>query len=107
VGFDHKLSLEPAELAGMIRDIRLIEKAWGTGQKAVSEQEMVTRRKYHVSIVAAREIGEGEVIRLDMLTLKNPGTGLPARRMNEVIGKKAAFKIPADTLLSPEMLASE
>ena len=104
VGFDHKLSLQPDELLSMVRDIRTVEKAMGTGEKAVSEMEMITRRKYHVSIVAVRDIRPGQTITDSMLTLKNPGTGFPARLLNEVIGKRAKVFIPADTLLDSEML---
>ena len=107
VGFDHKLSLEPDELFQMVRDVRAIEKAIGTGEKAVSETEMITRRKYHVSIVATADIQPGQTITASLLTLKNPGTGLPARRINEVIGKKAQTFIPADSLLDFEMLEKE
>ena len=104
VGFDHKLSLEPGELRRMIGAIRLIEQTIGAGDKAVSETEMVTRRKYHVSIVAAGDIPAGSVITERMLTLKNPGTGLPARRMGEIVGRRAKTPIAADTLLDWEML---
>jgi len=104
VGFDHKLSLEPDELFRMIREIRAIEKAMGPAEKVVSETEMITRRKYHVSIVSRTDIHPGQMITESMLTLKNPGTGLPARRIDEVVGKRAKVFIPADTLLDFEML---
>jgi len=104
IGFDHKLSLEPDELFGMVRDIRAVERAMGTGEKTVSETEMITRRKYHVSIVAMRDIRPGQTITKSMLSLKNPGTGLPARCLDDVIGKKARVFIPADALLDFESL---
>ena len=103
VGFDHKLSLEPAGLFNMIRDIREIEKTMGESAKTVSENEMVTRNKYHVSIVSAEDIQAGQTIAESLLTLKNPGTGLPYKRMNEVIGKVAKEFISADTLIDLDM----
>jgi sialic acid synthase SpsE len=39
-----------------------------------------------------------------MLTLKNPGTGLAARHMSEVVGRKAKVLIPADTLIDLTMV---
>ncbi len=104
VGFDHKISLELDELLHMVRDIRAINKMMGTSVKAVSETEMVTRHKYHVSIVALMDIKPGQTVTQSSLTLKNPGTGIPARRIDEVIGKNAKVFIPADTLLDFEML---
>jgi sialic acid synthase SpsE len=103
IGFDHKLSLEPAELFSMIRDIRTIEKTMGVDEKNVSETERVTRNKYHVSLVAAVDIHGGQEITESVLTLKNPGTGIPYKRINEVIGKVARDLIPVDTLIDFSM----
>ena len=44
-GSDHGISLEPQELAGMVRDIRLVEKAMGDGIKRVYESERATLAK--------------------------------------------------------------
>jgi sialic acid synthase SpsE len=104
VGFDHRLSLESDELTEMIRSIRTVEAATRPAAKSISETEMITRRKYQASIVAARDIGAGETVSEAMLSLKNPGTGLPARRMPEVAGRRAKVFIPADTLLDLQML---
>jgi sialic acid synthase SpsE len=103
-GFDHKLSLEPDELRQMIGDIRVVEQTLGTGDKAVSETEMTTRRKYHVSLVAVGDIPAGSIITRAMLTLKNPGTGLPHRRLADVVGRRAKRLIPGDTLLELGMV---
>ena len=104
-GFDHKLSLEPAEFRAMIAEIRAVEQTLGTGEKFVSEVESTTRLKYHVSIVTATDIAAGAVIERRMLTLKNPGTGLPASDIESVVGRRASVFIPSDTLLSREMLS--
>jgi len=39
-----------------------------------------------------------------MLTLKRPGGGIAPECLDQVIGRRAAVDIPADTLLSWEML---
>lgn len=103
-GFDHRLSLEPHQFAAMVQALREIEHALGTGEKMISDTELVTRRKYHVSIVAAVPIAAGTVVTLDMLTLKNPGTGLPASRVPSLCGRRARRAIEADALLTEEML---
>ncbi len=102
-GFDHKISLDPEDLKNMIRDIRLVEKSLGTGLKEVKEKEWITRRKYHVSMVSAKEIPAGAKLDESMVTYKNPGTGIPVREAHEVIGKKSRQAIPADTLLEKGM----
>jgi sialic acid synthase SpsE len=103
-GFDHKLSLEPADFFNMIRDIRSIEKTIGVDEKSVSDRELVTRKKYHVSLVAAEDIQLGQKITEAMLTLKNPGTGIPYNQIDKVIGKKTKELIKADTLIEVDMI---
>lgn len=44
-GSDQKASLEPDELFTLVRDIRLIEQAIGTGEKILSEAELETKKK--------------------------------------------------------------
>lgn len=103
VGFDHKMSLEPDELIAMVRDIRNVPKIIGTGEKRVSETEWITRRKYHVSATSATDIAKGAELVEVMVTYRNPGTGIPAKLVHELIGKRAVCDIPADTLLSANM----
>lgn len=102
-GFDHKLSLDPVMLKDMVDDIRKAEQAMGTGEKRVSEREQITRDKYHVSIVSAVDIRAGEELKEAMVTFKNPGTGLPPSRLQEILNKKATQNIEEDVLLKPEM----
>lgn len=102
-GFDHKMSLEPDELIAMVRDIRAVKDIVGSGQKAVSETEWITRRKYHVSMASAAEIGAGITLTEAMVTYRNPGTGIPYKDAHTVIGKRAKRIIPADELLSADM----
>ncbi len=103
-GFDHKFALDMAGLAQFVREVRQAEAAMGTTDKSVSEEEWVTRRKYHCSVVSRRPIRKGEVLDRSMLTVKNPGTGIPARKIDEVAGRRALADIPADVLIIQEML---
>jgi len=103
VGFDHKMSLEPDELIAMVRDIRNVPKIIGTGEKKVSETEWVTRRKYHVSAASSVIINKGDELTEAMVTYRNPGTGIPAKLIHTLIGKRAVSDIPPDTLLSADM----
>lgn len=98
-GFDHKLSLNPEELTSMIDEIRTIEKCFGTGKKFISDTEQITRDKYHVSMVSIRAINKGEVITKNMITYKNPGTGLQPKDAAKVLGKTALEDIPCDDLI--------
>lgn len=88
-GPDHKASLEPDELAAMVRAIRNVEAALGTGKKQVSASEGKNRPIARKSIVAARPIKAGEVLDETNLTTKRPGDGISPMRWHEVIGTVA------------------
>ncbi len=105
IGFDHKMSLDPTEFISMVRDIRQVEQTFGTGKKSISETEWITRRKYHVSMVSAVNIDVGQTLTEDMITYRNPGTGIPCKKAHTVLGKKAINKIEIDELLSEDMFA--
>ncbi|MDI6710306.1 MAG: N-acetylneuraminate synthase [Thermoanaerobacterales bacterium] len=103
-GPDHKASLEPGELTAMVRAIRHVEAALGDGFKRATPAERDTIRAARRSLVAARHIVAGELITADNLTLKRPGTGIPPAMWDIVIGRRARVDIPADTVLTWEMV---
>ncbi len=88
-GPDHKASLEPGELKEMVRAIRNIEIAFGDGRKIPSESEKKNIQIVRKSIVAARDIKQGEVFTIENLTTKRPGSGISPMRWNEVLGMNA------------------
>ncbi len=53
---------------------------------------------------AAVDIAAGAKLSSDMLTLKRPGTGIPAIELEGLIGLRAATDIPGDTVLSWKMV---
>ncbi len=88
-GPDHKASLEPKELAAMVSSIRNIEEALGSPNKTASNSERENIAIARKSIVAAMNIKKGEILTVDNLTTKRPGTGISPMRWNEVLGSKA------------------
>ena len=88
-GPDHKASLEPTELAAMVRAVREVELSLGTGKKAVAEAERGNIAVARRSIVARRHIAKGQAITADDLTVKRPGTGLSPMLWDSVIGSTA------------------
>lgn len=98
-GPDHKASLEPQELKAMVSAIRNIEQALGDGEKHVSESERKNMPIARKSIVAARDIKQGELLTEDNLTTKRPGSGISPMRWEEVIGTKAIRDFKTDELI--------
>ncbi|MCK1475445.1 N-acetylneuraminate synthase [Bradyrhizobium sp. 197] len=74
-GPDHAASLEPGDLKRMVSAIRRIEQARGDGIKAPRNSEIKNIDIARKSIVAARALKTGEVLRPEDLTCKRPGSG--------------------------------
>lgn len=98
-GPDHKASLEPDELQAMVRAIRNIEGALGSGEKVPSESEKRNISIVRKSIVAKCDIDAGEVFTEDNLTTKRPGTGISPMLWEQVIGCKAKRKFKVDEII--------
>lgn len=88
-GPDHKASLEPDELNDMVRAIRNIEKALGSGEKKPSASEKKNLAIARKSIVAAKRIEKGEKFTEENLTVKRPGDGISPMLWKDVVGKVA------------------
>ena len=89
-GPDHKASLTPESLKEMVKAVRNIEKAFGNGIKTPSRSEQKNIKIVRKSIVASKDIKEGEVFTPENLTLKRPGTGLSPMLWNMIVRKKSS-----------------
>lgn len=98
-GPDHKASLEPDELKQMITSIRKIEKAMGSGVKAPTKSETKNIAVARKSIIASRNIQQGEAFTESNITTKRPGSGISPMRWNEVIGQTAKRDFQEDELI--------
>jgi N,N'-diacetyllegionaminate synthase len=105
-GPDQALSLEPAELAELFARIRALESALGDGVKRPRASERETMGVVRRSIVATRSMQAGERLDAGSLAVKRPGGGLPASRLESVIGARLLRPIDADELLTDAHLGS-
>jgi len=104
-GPDHAASLEPNELAAMVRSIRIMEQARGERMKQCQPCEENTRAVARRSIILTKAVQKGGTLTADMIAIKRPGTGLPPERFADTIGRKAAADLPASTVLTEELLS--
>lgn len=88
-GPDHKASVTPDEFRRMVSDIRAVEMALGSAEKAPAEAERPNMAVARKSIVAATEIAGGETFTADNLCCKRPGNGISPMCINDLIGRKA------------------
>jgi len=103
-GPDHKASVEPAELASLVRGIRVVEQALGHGRKEPTAAEADTARVARKSLVMARDVQAGTVLTEDMVAIKRPGTGLPPAMLKDVVGRTLRQDVKAGTVIDLAML---
>jgi sialic acid synthase SpsE len=101
-GFDHKLSLDPDDLKSLISELEQTHTMLGSSEKRLQTSEMKARNNYNVSMVAKRDIKTGEKLLDEMIEWKNPGTGIPPKRVQEFLGRTVTRYISADSLLAEE-----
>jgi N-acetylneuraminate synthase/N,N'-diacetyllegionaminate synthase len=101
---DHFMSVDPGELKAMVRDIRDAVAAMGQREKRPIPAEQDALRYARRSVVARRTIAQGKRIAEGDLCLKRPGTGLPPKLFDVIMGRTAAVNIPADTVLTWDLL---
>ena len=103
-GPDHAASANPTEFEKIVATIRSAEMMRGKRGKHVLDCERDVRRISRQSVVAIRDIVAGRPIDSGDLTLRRPGTGVPAGELMSVVGRKSRRAIAAGTLLQWDML---
>lgn len=98
-GPDHKASLEPGELAAMVQAVRNVETAMGNGEKVPSQAEIQNITAARKSIVAKRNIRQGEIFTTENITTKRPGNGITPMLWNQVLGTPAVRDFEEDELI--------
>jgi len=102
-GPDASMSLEPHELAELVAEIRAVSRiARSPVDKSDVAQFSEMKRIFEKSVVAIRAIEAGTIIDSGMVAAKKPGTGIPARRLHDVVGRRARRAIDNDAVLNDD-----
>jgi N-acetylneuraminate synthase len=105
-GPDHKFALDPDNWAHMVQEVRILERALGSEEKRVAENEKETYIVQRHCLRAARDVKAGETFTEEMIEVLRPATpgALMAWDIPRVVGKKAAQDLPFGKDLSAEDL---
>ena len=103
-GPDHAASFSPETFTQYVRHIRKAQAMLGCASKTVSPVEQDVRFVSRQSLCAARDIPAGTTLTAADLTVKRPGTGIPATRFDEVVGRTTSKALRANDLLTDEDL---
>lgn len=98
VGWDHKVSADETDLGIICTESKRIHKALGSTQ-IVSQESQERKDAFRRSVVAAKDIKQGEIITEKDLDVKRPGTGLPPEATEYIIGKTARRDIGKDQII--------
>ncbi len=102
-GWDHKVSADASELKSIVVDSKRIHKALGSHRVQVVE-DLERRGEFRRSIVIQRYIQEGEIIKIDDLDFKRPGTGISPAEINYVVGRTVKNTLQEDSVIKWEDL---
>jgi len=104
-GPDHSASLEPDELATLVRAVRDAETMTRGATLTVSAAEADNRLAARKSLVAAHPIAAGEEIAAAAIEIKRPGGGISPMRFWDLAGVKANRAYATDEAFDPCLIA--
>ena len=103
-GPDIPISMEPEELKALIEGSNIIYKALG-GNKEVLKEEQPTIDFAYSSVVAIKNINQGDVFTPDNVWVKRPGIGeIKAEFFDNILNKKAKINIKKNELIRWEQV---
>ena len=102
-GTDHAAALEEEGLRRLVKYIREVELARGSGKIEIPNVVETAKRKLSRSLISRCEIPTGTCLTEDMLVLKSPGTGLGWHQRSRIVGKVAKQDIASDILLNESL----
>lgn len=103
-GNDHYHAGDPDDFKKAISNFKWIDTVLGSPEKTVLECEMIPRREARRSLVLTRNMKAGEVISVEDLMPKRPGTGISPEYVEIVIGRRVVKDLEEDTILTWDMI---
>jgi N-acetylneuraminate synthase len=97
-GWDHKISANPDELKIICDAASVGYKMLGSFRRHVNESQE-RREAFQRSIVTARNIKKGEVITMEDIDFKRPGTGISPQYYEFIVGKTAKRDLYFDEII--------
>lgn len=107
VGPDHRSSIEPDAFAAYSAFVARAAAMLGVRDKRPADNERDVHRVSRQSVCAMRDLPAGHVLAGEDLTVKRPGTGLPAAELGSVVGRRLARAVSANDLLQTDDLAAD
>jgi len=99
-GPDHRASLDPSELVAMVKAIRNVESAMGSGIKAPTESEKNNRNAVRRSLYLDADLATGATLGDGDLIALRPSGGIATDQIDSVVGRRLVRPLTKGARLS-------
>lgn len=108
-GPDVPASLTTSDLKTLVEGVRFIERMRTStvDKNAMAKELTPLRNLFTKSIVAEIDLPSGAVLTPESLSVKKPGTGIPAERLDSMIGRRLRRPLAAGEMLSESHLMEQ
>lgn len=108
-GPDVVASVTTQELATLAEGVRFIEKMRmnGVNKDAMAGEMSTVRELFTKSLVMQLDLPEGAILTRECLAARKPGTGIPADRLQSMIGRRLRRSVAAGEMLRESDLIEE
>jgi N,N'-diacetyllegionaminate synthase len=106
-GPDHRASVTPDEFAMLVQSVRRAELTLGSSIKRCQEEERQMSSVSRKSVVLRKAIAGGDLLQMDHIIMKRPGTGIMARNIPDILNKTARYDLQEGHILRREDLSDE
>jgi pseudaminic acid synthase len=103
-GVDSAFSLEPSELARLVRDVRIAQVACGSPTYGATESEKQTL-KFRRSLYVVADVKAGELLTHENVRSIRPSLGLAPKFLDRVVGLRAGRDLKRGEPLDASMIA--
>jgi pseudaminic acid synthase len=103
-GVDSAFSLEPQEMAALVRESECAAKALGNIHYGVSSAKEERSRIFRRSLYITRDLREGDVLDTTSVRAIRPGMGLPPKFLQKVLGRQVRVAVRRGTPLTLDLL---
>ena len=92
-GPDHWFSVNPLELKQYVEDVREAEQRMGNKNIEPAVSERINRDEFRLSLIASKDLFAGQKLGIQDFVISKPGTGLPPKYAEKIIGMELAKNI--------------
>jgi N-acetylneuraminate synthase len=103
-GVDSSFSMEPDELASLVRETVTAAAAVGKVSYGASESEIASR-VFRRSLYVVKALKAGDILAPDNLRAIRPGLGLPIKHLRDLLGKRVNRDVERGTAMQWDLIA--